>query len=88
MTFWTYRDIPYSLERVAGSSTDWRWTVNGGEGVYFAGVSSSKETALERAFQTIDLLPGMPSLEEPRWYRVDWPLPTHGAISLSNSFRT
>ncbi len=61
MTLWAYRDIPYSLQQVDGG-TDWRWTVDGGEGVLYTGTSSSKQVALERAFQMIDLMPG---LEEP-----------------------
>jgi len=40
MTFWTYRDVPYSLRKQANNS-DWRWTVDYGEGVYLTGVCSS-----------------------------------------------
>lgn len=69
MTFWTYRDIQYSLKQEVGSS-DWKWTVDNGEGGYLTGVSSSKEAALERAFQMIDLMPGMPRLENPRRLRI------------------
>lgn len=65
MTFWTYRNIPYSLREEANSS-DWRWTIDHGGGVYQTGASSSKLEALERAFQAIDLMPGMPSPEIPR----------------------
>lgn len=68
MTFWTYRDVPYSLRQQANNS-DWRWTVAYGEGAYLTGVSSSKLAALERAFQTIDLMPGMPELEMPQCLR-------------------
>lgn len=71
MTFWTCRDIPYWLRQEANSS--WRWTVDHGEGAYQTGISSSKLTALERAFQTIDLMPGMPRMEIPR--RLGCPLP-------------
>lgn len=70
MTFWTYKNIPYSLQQVTGR-TDWRWTVDRGEGVYLAGISSSKQAAIERAFQMIDLLPGMPPLETPRRLRLE-----------------
>lgn len=72
MTFWTYRDIPYSLRQEANSS-DWRWTVDHGEGVYLTGASSTKLAALKRAFQTIDLMPGMPRLETPRRLRSPRP---------------
>lgn len=73
MTFWTYRNIPYSLQQVAGSA-DWRWTVDRGEGVVLTGTSSSKQAALTRAFQMIDLMPGMPPLEIPRRLRAERPM--------------
>ncbi len=70
MTFWTYRNIPYSLRQEANS---WKWTVDLGEGAYQTGASSSKLAALERAFQTIDLMPGMPKLETPERLRLPRP---------------
>ena len=65
MTLWTYKDVPYWLRQEANSS-DWRWTVDQGERVYQTGACLSKLAALERAFEVIDLMPGMPKLEIPQ----------------------